>query len=183
MFCVFCRYVLLLLFEVELGVGDVVLGIVSLARTDGLEVLGRYASPDFACRDLCVLEHEGASGYDAAFAHLTAIEEGSAHADEGVIVDGTGMNGNVMTYRHVVADVSGTRVESDMNATAVLDIRAVADGDGSHIATNDSIEPYRTFVAHRDIAYNRGVLTKIAISPPFGSETSITFYQSHTSMD
>ena len=66
--------VLLLLFEVELGVGDVVLGVVSLAWTDGFDVFGRDASPDFTCRDLRVLEHEGASGYDAAFAYLTAIE-------------------------------------------------------------------------------------------------------------
>ena len=133
---------LLLLFEVELGIGDVVLGIVSLAWTDGFDVFGWNASPDFTSRDLRVLEHKGASGYDGAFAHLTAIEESRAHADEGVIVDGAGMNSNVMTYRHIVADVSGTRVESDMNARTVLDIRTVADGDGSHVATNDSIEPY-----------------------------------------
>lgn len=65
---------LLLLFEVELGIGDVVLGIVSLAWTDGLEVFGWDTSPDFTCRDLRVLEYEGASGYDAAFAYLAAIE-------------------------------------------------------------------------------------------------------------
>ncbi len=50
---------LLLIFEIELGVGDVVLGVVGLAWTDGLDVLGWYAAPDFACRDLRVLEHEG----------------------------------------------------------------------------------------------------------------------------
>ena len=66
-----------------------------------------------------------------------------------------------------------TRVEGYMDARAVLDIRAVADGDRSYIAANHSIKPYRAFITHRDIAYDGGILTKIAISPPLGSETAI----------
>ena len=162
-----------MLFEVELGVGDVVLGVVSLAWTDGLDVLGWYAAPDFASGDLRVLEHEGTCGYDGAFAHLAAVEQGRAHADEGVIVDGAGMDGDVMAYRHVVADMGRTCVEGYMHAAAVLNVRAVADGDWGYVATNDGIEPYGALIAHRYITHNRGILAKIAISPPFGSETAI----------
>ena len=68
------KLLLLLVFEVELGVGDVVLSVVSLAWTDGLEVFGWDAAPDLACGDLRVLEYEGTCGYDGAFAHLAAIE-------------------------------------------------------------------------------------------------------------
>ena len=162
-----------MLFEIELGVGNVVLGVVSLAWADRLEVLGRYAAPDFACRDLRVLEHEGTCGYDGAFAHLAAVEQGRAHADESVIVNGAGMDGDVMAYRHVVADMGRTCVEGYMHAAAVLDVRAVADGNRGYVATNDSIEPYGALIAHRYITHNRGILAKIAISPPFGSETAI----------
>ena len=91
------------------------------------------------------------------------------------------MNGNVMTNRHVVADMGGTCLVGDMHTTAVLDVGAVADGDRGHVASDDGIEPYGALIAHGDIANNRGVLAKIAISPPFGSETAITFNQSHAS--
>ena len=68
------KLLLLLVFEVELGVGDVVLSVVSLAWTDGFEVLGWDAAPDLACRDFRVLEYESTCGYDGAFAHLATIE-------------------------------------------------------------------------------------------------------------
>ena len=64
----------LLFFQVEFGVGNVVFGVVGLAWADGFEVFGWYAAPDFACRDLRILEHEGTSGYDRAFANLTTVE-------------------------------------------------------------------------------------------------------------
>ena len=162
-----------MLFEIEFGVGDVVLGVVSLAWANRLEVLGWDASPDFACGDLRVLEYKGTCGYDGAFAHLAAVEQGRAHADESVIVNGAGMDGDVMAYRHVVADMGRTCVEGYMHAAAVLDVRAVADGDWGYVATNDGIEPYGALIAHRYITHNRGILAKIAISPPFGSETAI----------
>ena len=93
------------------------------------------------------------------------------------------MNGDVVTNCDIVADVGGARFVSHMHTTAVLNIRAVADGDGGYVATDYGIEPYGTFVAHRHIAYNRCVLTEITVSPPFGSETAITFNQSHASVD
>ena len=50
------------------------LGVVGLTWADGFEVLGGYAAPDLASRDLRVLKYKGASGYDGAFANLTAVE-------------------------------------------------------------------------------------------------------------
>ena len=48
--------------------------VVGLARAYGFDVLGRYASPDLASRNLCVLQHQGSSSNDTPFTHLTAIE-------------------------------------------------------------------------------------------------------------
>ena len=159
--------------HVLFGVDNVVGGIVGLAGSYGLEVLGRHAAPYLVRRNLCVLQYQGTGSHDGAFAHLAAVEQGRAHADESVIVNGAGMDGDVMAYRHVVADMGRTCVEGYMHAAAVLDVRAVADGDWGYVATNDGIEPYGALIAHRYITHNRGILAKIAISPPFGSETAI----------
>jgi hypothetical protein len=50
------------------------LGVVGLSRSDRLEVLGWYASPDLSSRNLRVLKYEGTSGYDGAFANLATVE-------------------------------------------------------------------------------------------------------------
>jgi hypothetical protein len=67
----------------------------------------------------------------------------------------------------------------DVDAAAVLNVRAVADGDGGYVAAHDGIEPYGALVAHRDVAHDGSILAEIAVSPPLGSETAITLNQSH----
>ena len=49
-------------------------GVVGLTWAHGLEVLGWYAAPDFACGNLRILKHEGSGSHDRAFANLTAVE-------------------------------------------------------------------------------------------------------------
>jgi hypothetical protein len=100
-----------------------------------------------------------------------------------MVMNGAGMNGNVMSYGYVVADMGRTSLVGYMYTTAILDVCTVANGYRSHIATNHCIEPNAALVTHRNITNYRGILAKIAISPPFGGETAITFYQSHTSED
>ena len=158
-------------------------GVVGLTWAHGLEVLGWYAAPDFASGNLRVLKHQGSSGYDTSFANLAVVEQRSTHAYQGIIVDSTRMNRYVVADGDIVTNVGRTSFMGNMNARSVLDIGAIADGDRGYIATNHCIEPYRAFVAHSYIAHNRGVLTEITVSPPFGSETAITFYQSHASVD
>ena len=59
-----------------------------------------------------------------------------------MIVDGAGVDSNIMSDCDVVADMSWARFVGDVYARAVLDVRAVADSDGSYVATHDGIEPY-----------------------------------------
>lgn len=63
-----------ILFHEGFGVGYVVLGIVRLAWTGGFDILGRYAAPYFAGTYLGILEYQGTSCHDGAFANLTAVE-------------------------------------------------------------------------------------------------------------
>lgn len=81
--------------------------------------------------------------------------------------------GDVMSDGHIVADMRGTCLMGHMDTGAVLHIGAVADGDRCHVATYHRVEPHRTLVTHRHITDDSGVLTKIAVSPPFGSETAV----------
>ena len=83
------------------------------------------------------------------------------------------MNGDVVPDGDIVADMRRPRLVGDMDTATILDVRAVADGDRCHVATYHGVEPYGTLIAHGYIAYNRSILAKIAISPPFGSETAI----------
>ena len=59
-----------------------------------------------------------------------------------MIADGAGVDGNIMSDGDVVANMGWTRFVGDVYARAVLDVRAVADSDGSYVATHDGIEPY-----------------------------------------
>ena len=162
-----------LLLEVDAGVLNVVGCVVGLAGTGGLDVTSRYAPPYLAGRYLGVLQHEGTGGYDGPLPHLAAVEEGGAHADEGTVADGAGMNGDVMADGDMAADMCGTGVVGDVDTGAVLYVGAVADGDGSHIATHDGSEPDGALVAHGDVANDGCVLAEIAVAPPLRGETFV----------
>ena len=83
------------------------------------------------------------------------------------------MYGYVVTDCHVVAYMRRASLVGDVYTATILYVGAVAYGDRSYIAANHSVKPHRALVAHSYIAHNSGVLAKIAISPPFGSETAI----------
>ena len=75
--------------------------------------------------------------------------------------------------------MGGAGIMSDVDARAVLYVRTITDGDGSHVATHHRIEPHRAFVTHSDVADNRRILTEIAVSAPPGAQASITLNKCH----
>lgn len=168
-----------ILFHENLGILHIVNGVVCLAGTYGLQVFCWYASPYLTSRYLGILKHQGTSGNNRALAYLTAIKERRTHADEGVVVDGAGMDGDIMAYGDVRADMRRTCLVGDMYARAVLYIGTVANSDGGYIASNNGIEPDRALVAHLYIANNGGVLTEIAVFSPLGCQTLVTLNQCH----
>jgi len=150
-----------------------VLGIVSLAGTSRFDVFGWHAPPNLMRRYLGVLQYQGSGSYDGTLAYFTAVEQRGAHADKGMIVDGAGVYGDVVTYGDVVADMRRSRLMGDMDTGTVLHISAVANGDGSHVATDYGIEPDGTLVTHGDIANDGGILTEIALFAPLGRHAAI----------
>ena len=89
-------------------------------------------------------------------------------------MDGAGVDSNIMSDCDVVADMSWARFVGDVYARAILDVRAVADGDGGHITADHGVEPYGALVAHRHITYYRCVLTEITVLAPLGRKTFVT---------
>ena len=61
----------------------------------------------------------------------------------------------------------------------VLNVRAVADGDGRNIATDDGPEPYGALVAHGDIAHDGCVLAEVAVAAPFRGHAFVCLDECH----
>ena len=149
------------------------LGVVGLARTYGLEVLGRHASPYLTSRNLGILQHQCTSSNDGALTHLTAVEQRRTHAYQGAVVDGAGMNSNIVSNSNIRADMRRSRLVGNMDAGAILHIGTVANSNRSHIATYHGIEPDGALVAHLHVTYNRCILTEVAVLAPLGCQTAI----------
>lgn len=85
------------------------------------------------------------------------IENGGSHADEGAVVNGAAVEGDVMPDGDIIAYFECSFLIEGMEAAAVLDVYSIADADIVDITAYDCIEPYGTLVAHGDIAYDSGV--------------------------
>ena len=99
-----CQFLLLPL-PIPVHIGHIVGRIIGLSRTYLLDELGGNTTPDFSGGDYCILKNQGTGGHDGAFAYLAVVEKGTTHTDEGMIMNGAGMDGGIMTDGHVTADM------------------------------------------------------------------------------
>lgn len=162
---------------VPLGVHKVVVGdfdvhFARLSGVDGLDELGRCAAPQLVGAYLGAGEDNRAGGHDGTFAHLGVVHHHGAHAYEGEVVDFGAVDGHVVAYRHVVAYLDGRLLVERVQYAAVLDVHAVAYGDGVHVAAQHGVEPYAALVAHRHVAYHGGVFGKEAVAAHLGCEAA-----------
>ena len=116
--------------------------IVSLTRTCGFQIFGRHATPNLMRWNLGILQHQRSCCHNGSLAYLATVEQGGTHTYERPIVNGAGMNGDIMTNGYVATNMSGTRLVCHMNTRTILNVGSVANGYGSHIAPHHSIEPY-----------------------------------------
>lgn len=138
----FSRSLVSVFCQIVFGILYVMLGVIRLSRADGFDVFGRYAAPDLSGGDLRVLQHQGAGGDDGTFAHFAAVEQCRTHADEGVVADGAGVDGDVVADGDVRADVGRSRLMGHVDARPILHIGTVADGDGGYVAAHHRIKPH-----------------------------------------
>lgn len=128
-----------------------------------LDILCRSAGPQFVRAYLGIGQDHGAGSDDSSFAYHGVVHDHGAHAYQGEVVYIRSVYGDVMAYGNVVADGDGRFAEKRMQYAAVLNIDAVADGDGIDIAAQDRAKPYAAFFAHSDIADDGGVLCQESV--------------------
>ena len=161
----------------RLGVFHVVAGkAFGLAFARHLDEFGRNAAPQLVVTYLCILQHERPGGHHGPAPHLASVEQGGPHAYQCAVMHGAGMHGCVVADGHVVAYHRRAGGVGDMDARAVLDVGAVANGYRGYVAAHDRVEPYGAFVAHCHLAYDCGVLTEVAVLAPSGCQTVDWFY-------
>ena len=89
---------------------------------------------------------------------MCAIEQGSTHPDEGIVIDVCAVDRYVMSYGHVVTQTDGRFLIERMQHSTVLDITMFAHDDGVDVAAQHGIEPQTGTFPHRHIADDRGIL-------------------------
>lgn len=122
------------------------------------DILCRSAGPQFVRTYLGIGQYHGAGGNDSSFAYHGVVHDHGAHAYQGEVVYVRSVYGDVVSDGNIVADGDGRFAEKRVQYAAVLNIDAVADGDGIDIAAQDRAKPYAAFFAHSDIADDGGVL-------------------------
>ena len=137
-----------------------------------LDELGRNTAPDAARLDDRVAQYQRACGYDGAFAHDGMVEDGSAHADKGIVLHGGAVDGDVVADGHVVAYFDGRFLVERVQHAAVLYVHTVADADRVDVAAQHGVEPYATVSAHLYVAYDGGVVGQVAVFSYFGRKAS-----------
>lgn len=123
-----------------------------LCRVNHLYEFGGGAGPEFVGADFGVFEYDGTGGDDGAFAYDGVVHHHGTHADEGQVVDVGAMDGDIVADGDVIAYPAYRFFVKGMQHCAVLDVDAVADGDGVDVAAQGYAEPYRALVAHGYVA-------------------------------
>ena len=91
------------------------------------------------------------------------VEDDRTHAHQRAVLDGGAVDGDVMTYRDIVAYLDGRFLVKRVQHAAVLYVDTVAYAYGVDVAAQYGAEPDAAFVAHYYIAYDGGVVGKETI--------------------
>ena len=163
----------------QIIVSNLLVQFLGLLRVYLFDKLGGYACPDAARLDDGVAQYQGTGSHDGTFAHHGMVEEGGAHAYEGIVADGCPVHGDIVADGHVVADFYGRFLIQGVQHAAILDVHAVADADGVHVSAQHGVEPYAAVVSQLHVAYEGGVVRQETVLADFGGEAPYRFYQCH----
>ena len=126
-------------------------------------------------------QHDTAGGDDGAFTDFGMVQDDAAHADEGHVADFGTVHDHVVPDGHVVADFGHRFLVQCVYNTVVLDVKAVADGDGVNVATQHGIEPDAAVVAHGHVAHDDGTVGQETVFSDFGIKAPYFLDDSHYS--
>ena len=117
--------------------------------------------------------------FKGAFADFCMVQDDAAHADECHVADFGSVHDYVVADGDVIADFGDRFLVQSVYHAVVLDIDAVADGDGVHVAAQHGVEPYAAIVTHGHVTDNNGAVGQEAILSDFGVEAPYFFDNSH----
>lgn len=159
--------------------GDLDVHFLGFLRLHHLDEFGGGTGPHLVGADFGAAQNYGTGGHQGAFAYLGVVHHDGAHAYQRVIAYLGAVYHHVVADGHVVADLDGGFLIQCMKHRAVLDVDAVADGDGVHVAAQYGAVPYGALVAHGHVADNHGIVGDETVLAYFGCEAAHTFDYCH----
>ena len=91
------------------------------------------------------------------------VKHGGTHAHQGSVLYLTSMQGDAVSYGHIIAQYAWCFAIQCVDAAVVLHIGSVAYLDEVHISTYYCIEPYGTVVSHLYVSHYHGSLAEVAM--------------------
>lgn len=137
---------------------DFLVDFAALFGVNLLDILGRSSCPQLVWSYLGIGQDHGAGSNYCALAHDGVVHDHGAHAYQGEVVYVRPVYGDVVAYGDIIAYGDGGLAEQGVQDATILNVDAVADGDGIDIAAQDGAKPYAAFFAHGDISDDGGVL-------------------------
>src|SRR5262249_37338943 len=114
------------------------------------------AEGEASWRNLCSWGEEGARAEDRLFSYLDPIENHRAHSDQNAVLDDAAMQNHVMPHNDIGSDDGRPGVVGHMDRGVVLNVRAVANPNEVHVATQHGVEPNARVGSEHDVANDRG---------------------------
>lgn len=88
-------------------------------------------------------------------ANLRPIKNDRAHADEGLVVDGAGVDNGAVPDCHTLAE-NDRKIIGEVKDGVILNVRLRSHDNAVDIAAQDRAEPNARFFAQGDLAYHSG---------------------------
>ena len=82
----------------QIAVGNLLIQLLALLDGDFLDELGGDACPECARLNDRITQYQGSGGYDGPFAYHGIVQNSGTHTDEGAILDGCSVDGDVMPH-------------------------------------------------------------------------------------
>ena len=139
--------------------------ILELLGAEGFHLAGGHSGVDMPGFAAGIFQHNGAGGDQAVLFHHGVIHDDGAHADEHIIFQGATVYDGAVADGNVIPDNGGGALIGAVDDRTILDIDLVADPDAVHVAADDALEPEAAVVSGDDVAYDGGVLGKVAVVP------------------
>lgn len=122
-----------------------------LHAVNGLDDFRRDTDDEGIRRDDLIFQNKRTGSDDGTAADLGTCQNSRMHADEDMILNGTGMDAGAVPDSDIIANDAGIVIRH-MQTDQILYIRTFTDGDVVHIASGHDARPYTRILSDPNIA-------------------------------